>query len=103
VWEHLARLLILEGALMLAGLLLLAGYFAPGYNGRCGGLLPFLGGTRPCSRWEYVGTMLLFTGGMLLAALHEGWRARLVLLGALLLPVVLYALVVTLGAGLSAA
>jgi hypothetical protein len=27
---------------------------AAGYNGKCGGFLPWLAGPKPCSFWEYV-------------------------------------------------
>jgi hypothetical protein len=37
--------------------------FAFSYDGKCGGLMPFLAGPRPCSFWEYI------SGAVLLAVL----------------------------------
>lgn len=30
------------------------------YDGKCGGLFPFLAGPRPCSIWEYIRESVLF-------------------------------------------
>jgi hypothetical protein len=34
---------------------------AVGYNGKCGGFLPWLAGPKPCSFWEYVSGNSLMT------------------------------------------
>jgi hypothetical protein len=39
---------------------------ASSYDGKCGGLMPFLAGPRPCSIWEYVSGAVLLSISILL-------------------------------------
>jgi hypothetical protein len=32
------------------------------YDGKCGGLMPFIGGPRPCSFWDYASSDLILFG-----------------------------------------
>ena len=53
----------LYGALAVPSLLamVLVAESALSYQGKCGGLMPFLAGPRPCSFWEYASASLEFT------------------------------------------
>ena len=67
------------GILILAcGLLYLVGSTAVGFNGYCGGLMPFLAGPHPCSFVEYMQNNLSLTLGI--AVLEFWWVIALILL-----------------------
>ena len=48
------------------------------FDGRCGGLIPFLGTGQPCTLWQYVWFDLSFTFEVLL---QEYWFVGLLLVG----------------------
>jgi hypothetical protein len=57
-------------AVILLGLLYAIVNAAASYNGKCGGLIPFLSAAAPCSFWEWFFSDLSFT---LSIALYEFW------------------------------
>jgi hypothetical protein len=91
--DHLLRLALVEGAVLLMGMLALFVVIALGYNGTCGSILPFIGAQdQPCSWLEYMGRTLLLVGGFGLLSLLN-WRGLLLVLVVLLVPVGCYLLV----------
>jgi hypothetical protein len=91
--EHLLRLALVEGAVMLIGGLALLLVIAAGYNGTCGSILPFIGAQeQPCSWVTYMGRTLLLVGGFGLLSLFN-WRGLLLVLLVLLVPAGCYLLV----------
>ena len=48
------------------------------FDGRCGGLIPFLAATQPCTRWQYVWSDVSFTFEVLL---REYWFIGLLFAG----------------------
>lgn len=90
--DHLLRLALVEGAVVLIGVLSLFVVIALGYNGTCGSILPFIGAQdQPCSWLEYMGRMLLIVGGLGLLSLLN-WRGLLLVLLVLLVPAGCYLL-----------
>jgi hypothetical protein len=91
--DHLLRLALVEGAVVLIGVLVLFVVIALGYTGTCGSILPFIGAQdQPCSWLEYMGRMLLIVGGLGLLSLLN-WRGLLLVLLVLLVPAGCYLLV----------
>jgi hypothetical protein len=91
--DHLLRLALVEGAVVLIGVLSLFVVIALGYTGTCGSILPFIGAQdQPCSWLEYMGQTLLLVGGLGLLSLLN-WRGLLVVLVVLLVPAGCYLLV----------
>jgi hypothetical protein len=91
--DHLLRLALVEGAVVLIGVLSLFVVIALGYTGTCGSILPFIGAQeQPCSWLEYMGRMLLIVGGLGLLSLLN-WRGLLLVLLVLLVPAGCYLLV----------
>jgi hypothetical protein len=91
--DHLLRLALVEGAVVLIGVLSLFVVIALGYTGTCGSILPFIGAQeQPCSWLEYMGRMLLIVGGLGLLSLLN-WRGLLLVLLILLVPAGCYLLV----------
>jgi hypothetical protein len=91
--DHLLRLALVEGAVVLIGVLALFVVIALGYTGTCGSILPFIGAQeQPCSWLEYMGRMLLIVGGLGLLSLLN-WRGLLLVLLILLVPAGCYLLV----------
>jgi hypothetical protein len=91
--DHLLRLALVEGAVVLIGVLVLFVVIALGYTGTCGSILPFIGAQdQPCSWLEYMGRMLLIVGGLGLLSLLN-WRGLLLVLLILLVPAGCYLLV----------
>jgi len=91
--DHLLRLALVEGAVVLMGVLALLVVIAFGYTGTCGSILPFIGAqAQPCSWLDYMGHMLLVVGGFGLLALLT-WRGLLLVVVVLLVPAGCYLLV----------
>jgi hypothetical protein len=91
--DHLLRLALVEGAVVLIGVAVLLVVIAFGYNGTCGSILPFISAQdQPCSWLEYMGQMLLIVGGFGLLSLLT-WRGLLLVLVVLLVPAGCYLLV----------
>jgi hypothetical protein len=91
--DHLLRLALVEGAVVLIGVLVLFVVIALGYTGTCGSILPFIGAQeQPCSWLEYMGRTLLIVGGLGLLSLLN-WRGLLLVLVVLLVPSGCYLLV----------
>lgn len=91
--DHLLRLALVEGAVLLIGVVALLVAIASDYNGTCGSILPFIGAQeQPCSWLDYMGRTLLLVGGFGLLSLLN-WRGLLVVLVVLLVPAVCYLLV----------
>jgi len=91
--DHLLRLALVEGAVVLIGVMALLVVIAFGYNGTCGSILPFIGAQdQPCSWLEYMGRTLLIVGGFGLLSLLN-WRGLLLVLVVLLVPAGCYLLV----------
>jgi len=91
--DHLLRLALVEGAVVLIGVLALLVVIAFGYTGTCGSILPFIGAQeQPCSWLEYMSRTLLLIGGFGLLSLLN-WRGLLVVLLVLLVPAGCYLLV----------
>lgn len=91
--DHLLRLALVEGAVLLIGVLALLVVIAFGYTGTCGSILPFIGAhDQPCSWLDYMGRMLLLVGGFGLLSLLS-WRGLLLVLVVLLVPAGCYLLV----------
>ena len=50
-----------------------------GFDGKCGGLMPFVGGAaQPCTLWQYLSSNVSFTFAVLL---HEYWSMGLIFAG----------------------
>jgi hypothetical protein len=91
--DHLLRLALVEGAVLLSGVLALLVVIAFGYTGTCGSILPFIGvQEQPCSWLDYMGRTLLIVGGFGLLSLLN-WRGLLLVLAVLLVPAGCYLLV----------
>jgi hypothetical protein len=91
--NHLLRLAIVEGAVLLALALVLLARIALRYDGTCGSIFPFVGEpARPCSWLEYMGRMLVLVGGLGLLSLRS-WRGAVLVLAVLLVPAGCYILV----------
>jgi hypothetical protein len=91
--DHLLRLALVEGAVLLIGVLSLIMVIALGYTGTCGSILPFIGAQdQPCSWLDYMGRMLVVVGGLGLLSLLN-WRGLLLVLVVLLVPAGCYLLV----------
>jgi hypothetical protein len=91
--DHLLRLVLVEGAVLLMGVLALIVVIAFGYTGTCGSILPFIGAQdQPCSWLDYMGRTLLLVGGFGLLSLLN-WRGLLLVLVVLLVPAGCYLLV----------
>lgn len=89
IQTHLVRLAIVEGAVLLIGVCIQVIWIAFGYRGTCGGLLPFISSSRPCSWLEYMQDMLSLVGSLTLAALIS-WYGLLVVFIVLFIPTICY-------------